>query len=175
MIEINNTLHVRCAIGTVWAFLNNIRTVTTCVPTVVAHKVIDDDTVYCDLRIKLGLIPLDSNATVKIIRREPDRLIKLEGTTEAGESLKKFGRITEDTVTRLFIAIHMAPEGADRTRVRFVLQAEAAGRMKRVYDGILKSQQRKLEEQFVKKLGAGLGAEVVQLGESSPTPGSKPG
>ena len=34
--------------------------------TMVNYEVVDDDTVICDLRLKLELIPLDSKATMSI-------------------------------------------------------------------------------------------------------------
>jgi hypothetical protein len=57
----------------------------------VNYEVLDEDTVVCDLRLKLGLIPLDSKATMSITERKDNRHLEARGETEAGENLKKFG------------------------------------------------------------------------------------
>ena len=40
-----------------------------CVPTCKSFRVVDENTVDCDWRLKLGLIPLDSKARVMITSR----------------------------------------------------------------------------------------------------------
>ena len=55
MISLDNILIAEKDVETVWHFFNNVHSVAQCVPTMVNYEVLDDDTVVCDLRLKLGL------------------------------------------------------------------------------------------------------------------------
>lgn len=161
MIEIKETLTAGKDIEAVWNFFNDIHAVASCVPTVIKYEVEDDDTVFCDLRLKLGLIPLDSKAKVRITARETNRHLEVKGETQPGETLKKFGKLTANTVTMLHITLDFEEISPFKTRIRFLLRADAVGQMKRVYDSIIKSQQAKLERQFIANVEQGLGTRVV--------------
>ena len=81
MITIENSLIAEKDVNTVWEFFNNMKTMVGCVPTCVGHEVIDEDTVSCDLRIKLGLIPLDNKAKVSITERRDNRHLEAKGAS----------------------------------------------------------------------------------------------
>lgn len=160
MIEIENVLIAEKPIDAVWLFISEIRSITACVPTVVKYEVEDADTVNCDLRIKLGLIPLDSKARVSITKREQNRFIEIQGRTDAGESLKKYGKLSGETFTHIRIAIKLDAMEPCKTRIHFNIKVQAAGQVKRVYDAIINGQRLKLEKQFVERLSKGLGSSV---------------
>jgi carbon monoxide dehydrogenase subunit G len=160
MISLGLNLIVHKPVGIVWRFLNNIEAMASCVPTMAKYRLIDDDTLSCDLRLKLGLIPLESKAEVKITRREENRCLEIEGRTEAGDSLKRFGKLKRDTVTHLKIAIGFEQVGPKETLIYFRLQAQAKGQLKRVYDSIIKGQREKMEDQFIANLDVGLGVKA---------------
>ncbi|MBC8178484.1 MAG: hypothetical protein ISR61_01150 [Desulfobacteraceae bacterium] len=160
MISLGLNLIVHKSIGIVWDFLNNIEAVASCVPTMAKYQLIDDDTLRCDLRLKLGLIPLESKAEVKITRREENRCLKIEGRTEAGDSLKRFGKLKRDTITHLKIAIGFQQVGPKETLIDFQLRAQAEGQLKRVYDSIIRGQREKMERQFIANLELRLGVKT---------------
>ena len=164
MISLGLNLIVHKSIGVVWGFLNNIEAMAACVPTMAKYQLIDDDTLRCDLRLKLGLIPLDGKAEVKMTRREENRCLKIEGRTEAGDSLKRFGKLKRDTITHLRIAIGFEQVGPEETLIYFQLQAQAEGQLKRVYDSIIRGQREKLETQFIANLEFGLGVKAFVQG-----------
>ena len=120
-----------------------------------------EDTVVYDLRLKLGLIPLDSKATMSITERRANRHLEARGETEAGENLKKFGKVATETVTKLHMVLDLEEIEPQKTRISLRLQADAVGQMKRIYESIIKGQRTKLESQFVNNIGAGLKTEVV--------------
>ena len=161
MITIENSLIVEKDLNTVWEFFNNMNTMVGCVPTCVGHEVIDDDTVSCDLRIKLGLIPLDNKARVSITERRDNRHLEAKGQTEAGDLMKKFGKVATDTVTQLHIVVDLEEVNPDQTRVKFVITADARGQMKRIYEAVINTQREKIENQFVENIASALGAKVT--------------
>ena len=73
MISLESILIVEKEIDEVWKFFNDVHSVARCVPTMVRYEALDHETVVCDLRIKLGLIPLDSKAKVSITDRTDNR------------------------------------------------------------------------------------------------------
>jgi len=160
MISLDNILIAKKDVETVWNFFNNVHSVAQCVPTMVNYEVLDDDTVVCDLRLKLGLIPLDSKATMSITERRDNRHLEARGVTEAGENLKKFGKVATETVTKLHMVLDLEEIEPQKTRISLLLHADAVGQMKRIYESIIKGQRSKLESQFVSNIGAGLDTEV---------------
>lgn len=168
MITIENALIAEKDINTVWKFFNDVNTIAGCIPTCEKHEVIDENTVNCELRLKLGLIPLDSRALVKIIERRDNRHLEAKGETEAGDMTKKFGKVTTETKTKLHIALKLEEVNTSKTRIHFKIDADAVGQMKRIYESIIKGQRQKLEAQFVKNVENALGSKVVIEGLKSP-------
>lgn len=161
MITLENILVAEKGIDTVWSFFNDVNSVAVCVPTMVKYEVIDENTVYCDLRIRLGLIPLDSKARITITERQGNRHLEARGETEAGEIMKKFGKLATETVTKLHIILDLEELGPNKTRIHYRINADAVGQMKRIYEAIIKGQRAKMETQFIENVGKGLGTKVV--------------
>jgi len=162
MISLESTLIVEKETDEVWRFFNDVHSVARCVPTMVRYEALDHETVVCDLRIKLGLIPLDSKAKVSITDRIDNRHLEAKGVTEAGESLRKYGKVATGTVTKLHLIMDLEEIGPAKTRIRFQLNADAVGQMKRIYEAIIKGQRAKLEKKFVANICEGLGTSVIQ-------------
>ena len=160
MITIENSLIAEKDIKTIWELFNDISAIASCVPTCVGFKVIDDNTVACDLRIKLGMIPLDNKATVSISERRDERHLEAKGQTEAGDLMKKFGKVATGTVTHLHIILDLDEIDDQNTRIHFTIKADAVGQMKRIYEAVIKTQRKITEQQFAKKLENALGAKV---------------
>jgi len=161
MITLENILVAEKGIDAVWSFFNDVNSVAVCVPTMVKYEVIDENTVYCDLRIRLGLIPLDSKARITITERQGNRHLEARGETEAGEIMKKFGKLATETVTKLHIILDLEEIGPNKTRIHYRINADAVGQMKRIYEAIIKGQRAKMETQFIENVGKGLGTKVV--------------
>ena len=162
MITIESTLVAKRPVEEVWTFFNRVDDLATCVPTCVRHRVVDEDTVDCDLRLQLGLIPLENRVRMTIIeRRGPARLVA-SGVSEAGDNLKKFGKVATDTVTKLTMSLDLEPLSGDETRIHYLIQADAVGQMKRVYESIIRGQRDKLEQQFVQNVSRALGGAVAR-------------
>lgn len=166
MITIENILIAEKDMITIWNLFNDINTIAGCVPTCTGHTVIDENTVACDLRIKLGMIPLDNKARVSITERRDNRHLEAKGVTEAGDLMKKFGKVATGTVTQLHIILDLDKVDDNKTRIHVKITADAVGQMKRIYEAVIKTQKENIETQFVKNLGNALAAKVVIEGTS---------
>jgi carbon monoxide dehydrogenase subunit G len=162
MITIESVMRAEKDMNTIWTLFNDINTVAGCVPTCVSYEVIDENTVSCDLRIKLGLIPLDNKAKMSITERKDDRHLEARGVSEAGEMMRKFGRVATGTVTNLHLILDLEEIGANETRIRFIANADAVGQMKRIYEAVIKTKREEIETQFMKNIENALGAKVVK-------------
>jgi len=162
MITIESTLVAKRPVEEVWAFFNRVDDLATCVPTCVRHRVVDENTVDCDLRLQLGLIPLENRVRMTVTeRRGPVRLVAA-GVSEAGDNLKKFGKVATETVTQLTMVLDLEPLSGDETRVHYRIRADAVGQMKRIYEAIIRGQRDKLEQQFVQNVARALGGSVAR-------------
>jgi len=162
MITIESTLVAKRPVEEVWAFFNRVDDLATCVPTCVRHRVVDENTVDCDLRLQLGLIPLENRVRMTVIeRRAPVRLVAT-GISEAGDNLQKFGKVATDTVTKLTMSLDLESLAPGGTRIHYHILADAVGQMKRVYESIIRGQRDKLEQQFVQNVSRALGGAVAR-------------
>jgi len=164
VITIENVLAAEKDMESVWRFFNDVSSIAGCVPTCKSFQVIDENTVDCELRLKLGLIPLDSRARVAITERRDNRHLEARGETEPGEVTKAFGKVGGETRTKLHILLDFEEIGPDKTRIRFQIKADAVGQMKRIYESIIRGQREKLEAKFVENVARVLGAKVVIQG-----------
>jgi carbon monoxide dehydrogenase subunit G len=162
MITIESVMRAEKDVNTIWNLFNDINTVAGCVPTCVSYEVIDENTVSCDLRIKLGLIPLDNKAKMSITERKDDTHLEARGVSEAGEMMQKFGRVATGTVTNLHLILDLEEIGPNETRIRFLANADAVGQMRRIYEAVIKSKREEIETQFMKNIENALGAKVVK-------------
>lgn len=162
MITIESVMRAEKDVKTIWNLFNDINTVAGCVPTCVSYEVIDENTVSCDLRIKLGLIPLDNKAKMSITERKDDTHLEARGVSEAGEMMQKFGRVATGTVTNLHLILDLEEIGPNETRIRFLANADAVGQMRRIYEAVIKSKREEIETQFMKNIENALGAKVVK-------------
>jgi carbon monoxide dehydrogenase subunit G len=162
MITIESVMRAEKDMNTIWNLFNDINTVAGCVPTCVSYEVIDENTVSCDLRIKLGLIPLDNKAKMSITERKDDRHLEARGVSEAGDMMQKFGRVATGTVTNLHLILDLEEIGPNETRIRFLANADAVGQMRRIYEAVIKSKREEIETQFMKNIENALGAKVVK-------------
>jgi len=162
MITIESTMRAEKDVDTIWNLFNDIKTVAGCVPTCTSYQVIDDNTVACDLRIKLGLIPLDNKAKVSITERRDNRHLEAKGVSEAGEMMRKFGKVATGTVTNIHLILDLEEMGPNETRIHFHMKADAVGQMRRIYEAVIKTKREEIENQFVKNLENALGSKVVK-------------
>ena len=162
MISIESTMRAEKDVNTIWNLFNDINTVAGCVPTCTSYEVIDDNTVACDLRIKLGLIPLDNKAKVSITERRDNRHLEAKGVSEAGDMMQKFGKVATGTVTNIHLILDLEEMGPNETRIHFHAKADAVGQMRRIYEAVIKTKREEIEAQFVKNLENALGSKVVK-------------
>ncbi len=166
MIRVANVLIAESSPEEVWRFFNDVGGIARCVPTCVRYRVVDENSVDCDLRVSLGKIPLDATAHVTITERRDQCHLVATGKTEAGEITKRFGRLATGTVTHLTIGLELEPLDGRRTRIRFWLDADAIGQMRKIYEAVLRSQQDKLEIEFIRNLQRALGARITLDGDA---------
>jgi carbon monoxide dehydrogenase subunit G len=162
MITIESTMRAEKDVNTIWNLFNDINTVAGCVPTCTSYQVIDDNTVACDLRIKLGLIPLDNKAKVSITERRDNRHLEAKGVSEAGDMMQKFGKVATGTVTNIHLILDLEEMGPNETRIHFHAKADAVGQMRRIYEAVIKTKREEIEAQFIRNLENALGAKVIK-------------
>ncbi len=164
MITVENILVAEKDVDTVWNLFNDMNTMAGCVPTCTKYEVIDENTVACDLRIKLGMIPLDNKAKVSITERRDGRHLEAKGVTEAGDMMRKFGKVATGTVTHLHMIVDLEEIGPNQTRIHFTINADAVGQMKRIYEAVIKTQRKDIEAQFIENLENAVGAKIIVEG-----------
>lgn len=161
MITITQSIRAEKPIDAVWDLFNNMETLTACVPQCESSRILDEDHFDVHLRLKLGIIPLENTFHMAIADRVAPRHIVTEGIGEAGEGLARAAKLgSAQSETKLVIAMDLEALSPTETLVHCRIDAEAAGGLKRIYEGIIRGQRAKLEASFVENVRSVLGCPV---------------
>ena len=150
MITIGNRLVAKKRIEDVYALFSDMQTLTSCVPQCRATRIIDDTHFEADLQLRLGIIPLENKLHMEVSERQRPSRIVTEGWGEAGAGLARAAKLADSQMeTRLRICFDLEARDEESTVVACRIEVEAAGNLKRVYEGIIIGQRAKLEASFV--------------------------
>lgn len=163
MITVENTLVARRPIAEVYALFSSVEQMAWAFPTTYRVNVVDSDTVNVGVKLRMGVLPLDNNLSMTVAERVPPTRIVARGVATPGKGLAQAARIADsEGMTRITMELDMEAVDAGTTRLRYRLQADASGNLKRIYDAIIKGQRKTLEAEFVKNAAKLLEAEISE-------------
>jgi carbon monoxide dehydrogenase subunit G len=163
VITIQNSFLVDKPVADVFALFSRMDKLAWAFPTVTRVDVIDNDTVNLGVMLKLGLLPLDNNLSLRVSERTAPRRLVAEGNAVPGAGLASAARIADkNAFTRICMVLDLVELETGKTRVLYKITADAHGNLKRIYEAIIKGQRTKLEGDFIKNVAKILGAPIVE-------------
>ncbi len=163
MIELDNTLIAKRPIEEVYALFNDVEKMAWAFPTTYKAQVIDADNVQLGVKLKMGLLPIDNNLSMTISERVPPTKIVAHGIATPGKGLASAAKIADsEGMTKIQMVLELEALDPQTTRLRYYMQADAAGNLKRIYDAVIKGQRASLENQFIKNVTKLLNADIYE-------------
>jgi carbon monoxide dehydrogenase subunit G len=172
VIKIEDEFDVPCAPCDAWRLIEDINRFATCIPTLIEHRIIDDTHIEGRVGVRLGLVPVSSRISIDIVERRAPTCIKALGVSYLGEAVAKPGAksgggqaLSRDSVGTLDIHIDLRDGEAGGTRVKYVAGVEAEGRLRRIYEMLIKTKVPEFQREFREKLAAALGRREEEVEE----------
>lgn len=161
MLSVDGTIEVRCTLEEAWALFCRFGDVAALIPTVEEVEV-DGERVHARLSTKIGALPISSRVTLEVIERKQFECLRAEGFSYLGETIKEqikkdVAGIAHDSVGRMHLHLDLRPsERAGHINIIYNAEVEAKGRLKRIYQTILKTKVPGMMAQFAVNLRGAL-------------------
>lgn len=172
MITIENSFLVDRSAADVFGVFTQIENIAWAFPTVTRVDVVDDDHVNVGILLKMGLLSLDNNLSLEINERTAPTKLVAGGFATPGKGLARAARLADkEGKTHISMVLHLDSLDTDKSRIRYKIEVDAQGNLKRVYDAVIKGQRVKLESGFIANVAKILGAPITEekaIGEQTP-------
>jgi|GEM_PF-2862923 len=171
-VKISNTLLVNKPIQELWDFFVDIERFAGFVPTVKEYKMEDDVTFSGKVGVTLGKIPVRSKVIFKITKKEGPFYLEAEGISYMGETIVEMkkskseaGEINKKSVGRISTTLRLTVESEHSTRLEFVANVVAEGKLRNIYNSIVKLKVPAIKKEFVENLRRAFSVAVEQIEE----------
>jgi len=183
MLALDGKIKVRCTRQQAWELFCRFGEVAALIPSVKEVQV-DGDTVHARMETKLGALPVSSRVTLEVVERVPLSRLRAEGWSYLGETIteqvKQLEGIKRESAGRLELQLDLQ-DGDEPGIIElcYAGRVDAKGRLKRIYQAILKSKAPEMLEQFAQNLRAALEqqptpAPAPLMGQPAPPPAARP-
>ncbi len=165
-LTLHNRLLANVPVEQVWEFFNDVSTLASCVPTCVASTQIDEDNVELLMRLNVGIIPVENRARMTVLERQPPTRLRAHGISYSGEAFSERVRdVAKSATAEVSIQLELIAQGADDTCIVYTIDVEAVGRLRRIFEAVLKSKRQQLEGEFIENVGRILNSNIKILEE----------
>ena len=171
MLVVKGEIHAQCSLDRAWALFTQFEEVAKLIPTVQEVE-IKDDRVHARVVIKLGALPVSSRLVLEVTEQKVNTSIRAEGLSFLGETIidqiakKAIRDIDAGSVGRLNLQLDLKEHQDSGIQVEYKAEVDAEGRLKRIYQSIMKSRAPAMMEEFAENLLARLEAPEPEAAES---------
>ncbi len=178
MLSLTAEFEVEKSIQDVWNFFMDFDNFAKYIPTLKEYKVTDPVALKGEgkVGIKLGAIPVESRLVMQVTEKRDFECIKAEGFSFLGETLveqirsgKAMDGVDKGSVGKLMLHVDLRPGENGKTKVIYQASVEAEGRLRKIYDAIMKLKSKSLQKEFEESIKKGL-HEFQPAGSSVPAP-----
>jgi carbon monoxide dehydrogenase subunit G len=175
MLATSGEVLVACGLDEAWALFNRFDEVATLIPTLKSIEFRGDE-IWATMGVQLGVISVTSKVMLQVVHISPWR-ITAEGWSFLGETIHtQINRngpegIEKDAKGKITIHLELEAVNGVGVLVKYAAEVDAYGRLKRIYQSILKSKAPAMMEQFAEKLRCALDIGVdISLGSLEGAP-----
>ena len=155
MLTLKNSFFVEKEINAVWNFLNRVEDLAFCMPTCKKLNVVDEKTVDTLLRVTLGRLPIESEARFTITEAVPPKKLIARGQVFMGRAMGGVWKMVDRKAeAEVVIELELEQASSDRTAIHYLIEIRAEGRLKRIYDSVVKSKGEEIERTFVDNINS---------------------
>ncbi len=172
MLSIDGSVGIRCSLETAWDLFSRFETLAGLIPSVDRVEVEGDD-VHAHVSVRLGRLSVSSRVKLTVVERKPLACIRAEGVSYLGETIRtqikpdKAG-IDAGSVGRLSLHLDLRPaDEPEHVMVVYASEVQAEGRLKRVYQSILKTKAPTMMAEFAENIREALEAAELLRSEAA--------
>lgn len=164
---VEGKVDVRCTKEAAWDLFCRFGDVAALIPSVEGVEV-DGDRVHARVATKLGALPVSSRVMLEVVERKPFACLKARGVSYLGETIEQQVRkgiegVAADSTGQLSLHLDLRAGDEDGiTCVIYTAEVEAKGRLKRIYQAILKTKVPGMMDEFAANIRGALEVEVVR-------------
>ncbi len=154
-MTLKNSFYVSRGIESVWNFLNRVEDLAFCMPTCKKLDVVDERTVDTVLRVTLGRLPIESEARFTITDTLPPKKLTARGQVFMGRSMGAVWRMVDRKAeAEVLIELELEEVSQNQTVVHYLIEIKAEGRLRRIYDSVIKAKGAEIERTFVSNVNS---------------------
>ena len=161
MITIEDQFVIAKPLPEVWAFFDNFEGLATCVPTLKEFKLADANHIEGKVGVTLGAIPVTSKVRIEITEKRAPECIQAHGLSYLGETIatqlaKGEANYKTDDMGQLYLHLDLRSENAGATRVMLCAGVEAEGKLRKMYESIMRLKVPAMKKEFQDKVAKAL-------------------
>jgi carbon monoxide dehydrogenase subunit G len=171
MITIDDQFVIRKPLAEVWAFFDDFEGLATCVPTLQEFAITADNRIEGKVGVTLGAIPITSKIRLEITEKRPLECIQAHGLSYLGETIatqlsKDADKYQITDTGQIYLHLDVRSEDAESTRIMFCAGVEAEGKLRKMYESIMRLKVPAMKVEFMDKVGKALQAECTMVGDT---------
>jgi carbon monoxide dehydrogenase subunit G len=180
VLSLDGEVTVRCSLEQAWDLFCRFDDVARLIPSVDDVR-IDGDRILGRVSVKLGIVPVTSRIALEVVERKHLACLRAEGTSFLGETLvgqvKPSGvrGVEKDSVGHLRLHLDLrAGDSGEAVRIIYQAEVEAEGRLRKIYESILKTKAPQMMREFAENVRRTLEAVAVQAAQGAALPEPAP-
>jgi carbon monoxide dehydrogenase subunit G len=163
MITVEDQFLIEKPIGEVWAFFDDFEGLATCVPSLKEFQITGPQTIEGKVGVTLGAIPVTSKVRMDITLKRAPECIQAKGISYLGETIseqlaKDPSKYQATDTGQIYMHLDLRPESDATTRIMFCAGVEAEGKLRKMYESIMRLKVPAMKQEFQHKVGAALSA-----------------
>lgn len=171
MITIEDQFVVGRPLHEVWAFFDDFAGLAGCVPTLQQFAIVRENLIEGKVGVTLGAIPITSKVRLEIRERRQPHCIQAFGISYLGETiatqLTKPGekeKYAHGDAGQLYLHLDLLEEELSSTRVMMCAGVEAEGRLRKIYESIIRLKVPAMKAEFRDRVSRALDASCAPVG-----------
>lgn len=166
MITIEDQFVVHRPLSEVWQFFDDFAGLAACVPTLQEFSIVSEREIEGKVGVTLGAIPVTSKVRIEVTEKREPTCIQAIGVSYLGETIatqlaRDAGNYKVDDTGLLYLHLDLQDEGGAATRVMFCAGVEAEGKLRKMYESIIRLKVPAMKAEFRDKVARALGSECA--------------
>ena len=167
MITIEDQFIIRRPLADVWRFFDDFAGLAACVPTLQEFSIVSDREIEGKVGVTLGAIPVTSKVRIEVTEKRAPECIQAFGVSYLGETIatqlaRNAANYKVDDTGLLYLHLDLRDEGGAGTRVMFCAGVEAEGKLRKMYESIIRLKVPAMKAEFRDKVGRALASDCVE-------------
>ncbi len=172
MIELRGHFRVARPLPEVWAYLSRLEDFARCIPTLKAWH-IEGGVVHGKVGVTLGVVPVESQVRMEVTVLREGACLEARGASYLGQTITdlrgaRAGQVQPGDTGQLLVHLDVRSDGPGVTYLSYLAGVEAQGRLRKIYESIVRLKVPAMRREFAQRFALALDAEVTEVSSGDP-------